>query len=163
MNEIDEINTAGQDENPEAIIRQHRRLTHQLDNRRTIGQGSLVLTNRRLLFLHRIESSPGVTATIKKLADAPMNAVLDHALTLNKNNFQIPLSSVMQAGVGIFAGFPLPHFYLWVIYLKGKNRISHTVSFQFGQAQPGIFFKPQLIVDWEWKNAIQQAVKETLV
>jgi hypothetical protein len=161
MQNINEIKTKGQDENAEAIIRQHRRLTHQLENRRTIGEGSLVLTNRRLLFLHRIEASSGVTATIKKLADAPMNMVLDHALTLNKNSFQMPLSSIVRVGIGTFAGFPLPHFYLWLNYLKGKNNILHTVSFQFGQSQPGIFFKPQVFVDWEWKSAIEKAVKET--
>jgi len=34
-----------------------------------------VLTNRRLMFLNVIQSSPEVTESIKKLADAPMEVV----------------------------------------------------------------------------------------
>lgn len=160
MNKTDEIKTAGLDD--ETIIRQHRRYTHWLEGRKTIGEGSLVLTNHRLLFLHRIESTPEVTASIKKLADAPIKAVLDHALTLHRNCFQIQLSSIVQVGIGIFAGFPLPHFYLWINYLKGKNQILHLASFQFGNPQPGIFFQPQVFVDLGWKNSIQQAMREAV-
>jgi hypothetical protein len=158
MHKTDEINKSGHDENPEAIIRQHRRWTHVLEKRKTAGQGSLVLTNRRLLFLHRIEAGPGVAAAIKKLADAPMNMVLDHALTLNTKSFQIPLTAILQVEVGTFAGFPLPHFYLWLSYLKGKNNIVHEASFQFTTVQNGFFFEPQLITDLGWKRAIRKAI-----
>jgi hypothetical protein len=160
MHKTDEIKPAVENENSEFIIRQHRRWTHLLENRRTIGEGSLILTNRRLLFLHRIEAKPEVTASIKKLADAPIKMVLDHALTLHKNSFQIQLPSIVQAGIGMFAGFPLPHFYLWATYLKGKNQIIHTAAFQFTTVQHGIFFEPQIMMDWGWKNAIQRAVQE---
>lgn len=120
----------------------------------------MVLTNRRLLFLHRIEASPVVTASIKKLADAPVETVLNHALTLHKKCFQISLSSIVNTGIGIFAGFPIPHFYLWVTHLKGKNQVINTVAFQFTTTQHGIFFEPQIITDWGWKGAIQRAVRE---
>jgi hypothetical protein len=156
---IDEINSAHQDENLETIIRQHRRWTRLVEGNRTVGEGSLILTNRRLLFLHRIVSSPEVAASIKKLADAPIEMVLDHALTLHKNSFQIPLSSIMQVGVVALFGFPFPQFCLSVLYLAGKKLTPHTVAFQFAKSQSEMFSQPQVIADWGWKRAIRRAVR----
>lgn len=146
--------------NEEIIIKQHRRWAHLLEKRKTAGQGSLILTNRRLLFLHRVDDSPEIKASIRKLADAPMATVLDHALSLHKKSFQIPLTAIVRVEVGTFAGFPLPHFFLWLSYLKGKNNVIHEVSFQFTTIQHGIFFEPQLITDLGWKRAIQRAIRQ---
>jgi hypothetical protein len=160
MHDTNEIKITGQDANPETIIRQHSRRTHWVEDGRTIGMGSLILTNRRLLFLHRIESSPDVTASIKKLADAPMETVLDHALTLHKNCFQIPLSSIIKVGTGAFPGFPLPHAYLSISYLKGRKLVLQMTAFQFEKYGTGLLFEPQIITDWSWKRAVERAVKE---
>ena len=157
----DETTIIGNNQGEEVILKQHRRWTHLLEKRKTVGQGSLILTDRRLLFLHRIEDSPDVQSSIKKLANAPMGEVLDHALTLNRKSFQMQLSAILQVQVGMFAGFPLPHFYLWVSYLKGKNNIVHEVSFQFTTIQHGVLFEPQLFTDLSWKQAIQNAVKQS--
>jgi hypothetical protein len=161
MNEPDQNKPIGPDENAESIIRQHRRWTYWVEGRRILGEGNLVLTNRRLLFLHRIESSPEVAASIKNLADAPMETVLDHALTLHKNSFQMPLSSIIQVGIGSLAGFPLPSIYLNVVYLKGKKLSPHTVAFKFKQSGAGMFSQPQIVMDWNWKRAIRKAIEET--
>lgn len=161
MNKKDDIKTAGQAENVETIIRQHRRWTHWLEAGRTMGDGSLILTNRRLLFLHRIEASPDVAESIRKLADAPIETVLDHALTLHKSCFQIPLSSIMQTGVIALFGFPFPQFCLSIIYLKGKKLTPHTADFQFKTPKSEMFPQPQLIADWSWKRAIRRAIQET--
>ena len=161
MSKVEEDKKAGQEQKDETVIRQHRRWTHWIEAGRVLGEGSLILTNRRLLFLHRIESSPEVAASIRKLADAPMENVLDHALTLHKNCFQIPLSSIIQVGIGSFAGFPLPKVYLTVVYLKGKKLDPRTVAFQFKDPGHGIFSQPQIIVDWKWKRAIRRAIEET--
>ena len=158
---MNEIRTAGQDENIETILRQHRRWTRLVEGSRSTGEGSLILTNRRLLFLHRIGSSPDVTESIKKLADAPMETVLDHALTLHKSSFQIPLSSIMQVGIVTLFGFPFPHFCLSVFYLAGKKLTPHTAAFQFGKPQSYVLSKPQIIMDWSWKRAIRRAIQET--
>jgi hypothetical protein len=161
MSRTDKIKTAGQDENLEAIIRQHRRWTYWLEAGRTIGEGNLILTNRRLLFLHRIEASPDVAESIKKLADAPIEMVLDHALTLHKNSFQIPLSSIMQIGVITLFGFPFPHFCLSVVYLKGKKLTPHTADFKFITSGSGMLSQPQVIADFSWKRSIRKAIQET--
>jgi len=158
MSKKNETESADQDTNPEIIIKQHRRRAQWIEGRRIMGEGSLILTNRRLLFLHRIESSPQVTESIKKLADAPMETVLNHALTLHNHNFQIPLISIVQAGIGDFTGFPFPHFCLNIVHLKGKKASPQTVSFLFKKNTPGIFFSPQIIIDLNWKKAIEQAI-----
>ncbi len=155
---MEDIKKVDQGTGEEIIIRQHRRWTHLLEKRKTVGQGSLILTDRRLLFLHRVEDSPEIKASIRKLADAPMTEVLDHALSLHKKSFQIPLTAIVRVEVGTFAGFPLPHFFLWLSYLKGRNNIVYEVSFQFTTIQRGIFFEPQLITDLGWKRAIQRAI-----
>ncbi len=143
----------------ETIIRQHRHWTRWIEARRAMGEGNLVLTNRRLLFLHRIESSPDVAASIKKLADAPIETVLDHALTLHKNCFQIPLQSILKVGIGVFVRFPFPYFYLSVSYYRGKKQTPHTTAFQFRRPKSEIIFHPQVIADWCWVMAIKRALR----
>ena len=160
MSSKDEIKSAGQGENPEIILKQHRRWTRWMEGSRTMGEGSLILTNRRLLFLHRIEASPSIAASIKKLADAPMETVLDHALTLHKNCFQIPLSSIIKVEIGISIGFPFPYFYLGVLYLHSRKLTPHTAAFHFKRPKFDISFQPQLIADWSWKRAIQRAIQQ---
>ncbi len=160
MNKTDEIKTAGRAENLEAIIRQHRRWAHRVEAGWTIGDGSLILTNRRLLFLHRIEASPEVAESIKKLADAPIEMVLDHALTLHKNCLQIPLSSIIQVGVVALFGFPFPNFCLNVVYLAGKKLAPHTADFKFGKPPAEMFAQPQVMTDWGWKRAIRRAIQQ---
>jgi hypothetical protein len=150
-----------QDKEPEIIIRQHRHWTRWIEARRTMGEGNLVLTNRRLLFLHRIQASRDVSASIKKLADAPIETVLNHALTLHKNCFQIPLPSMIRVRIGAFVRFPFPYFYLSVSYHKGKTQTPHTAAFQFVRSKSEVLFHPQIIADWGWMIATRRAIQET--
>lgn len=143
----------------EVIIRQHRHWTHRVESLRVVGQGNLVLTNRRLLFLHKIEASPEVGASIKKLADAPIETVLDHALTLHKGCLQIPLASIARVGIGAVSGFPFPHFCLTVSYYEGKKRNPRVVAFQFKRPKSVVFQSPQIISDIRWRKAILRAMK----
>jgi hypothetical protein len=145
----------------ETILKEHRRWTRWIEARWMKGEGNLVLTDRRLLFLHRIEGSPEVMANIKRLADAPMTTVLDYALTLNKNNFQLPLSSITRVGIGAFTWLPLPRFCLTVSYLNSKKRVLRTVAFQFRRPISEVIFHPQITTDWGWVKAIKRATKES--
>ena len=145
----------------ETIIRQHRHWTRWLATRRTLDEGNLVLTNRRLLFLHRIESSPDVTESIRRLADAPIETVLDHALTLHKNCFQIHLQDITRVGIGVFMRFLSPSFYLSVTYRKGKKQTLYIADFQFLRPKTKISFIPQIIQDFFWMNAIKQAKRKS--
>lgn len=148
-------------EGPENIIRQHRRFAYRVEGHQVKGEGSLILTNHRLLFLNRIERSPEVEADIKRLADAPMKEVLDHALTLHQENLEIPLTSIIRAGVGNLFSFPMPRFCLSVYYLHPRKLVPHTVTFQFKNTRMGIFTKPQLITAGSWGKTIRSVINET--
>ena len=149
-----------QDTDAEVILKEHRRWTRRINGRRNLGEGNLTLTNHRILFLHRIQSSPGVAANIKKLTDAPMEAVLNYAFTLNEKNLKIPLSSVARVGIGIYVRFLMPHFYLKLSYLEGKKQILRTVAFQFRRPVLELILHPQVIEDWKWVRAIKKAIRE---
>lgn len=149
-------------QNPETerILKEHRKWTQWIQQPRLLQLGNLVLTNRRLLFLHKIQSSPEVKESIKKLADAPTETVLNYAFTLNRDNFQIPLSSIGAARVGTFQWNPFPHVCLSVVYFDGKNTSSRLASFQFIRPIKQTILHPQLIVDIGWVRAINRAMKE---
>ncbi|MCX6002982.1 MAG: hypothetical protein NTX46_00835 [Chloroflexi bacterium] len=79
--------------------------------------------SRDRLVLHKIQSSPDVKDNIKKLADAPIETVLNYAFALNRSNFQIPLSSIGNVRIGAFNWNPFPHICLTVTYFDGKHPI----------------------------------------
>jgi hypothetical protein len=145
----------------ERIIREHRHWTQWIEKSRLLQLGNLVLTNYRLIFLHKIQSSPDVKDNIKKLADAPMETVLNYAFTLNRNNFQIPLSSIGNVRIGTFNWIPFPHICLTVIYFDGKHTMSRSASFQFIRPIKQTILKPQIVVGIGWVRAIKQAMKNT--
>ena len=143
----------------EKIIREHRRWTTWIEARWAFRPGNLVLTNRRLLFLHKISSSPEVTDNIKKLADAPMETVLNYAFTLNQNNFQFPLDSIMKIGVGIFEVVPL-RFCLSITYANKERTHRRTVTFQFRAPNNKMSLKPQVFTVMSWVRSIRRAMKD---
>jgi hypothetical protein len=92
----------GKNTEPERIIKEHRKWTQWIQTPKKLRLGNLVLTNRRLIFLNIIQSSPEVTDSIKKLADAPIELVLNQAFKLNGDNFQIPLSAIAGLKIGAY-------------------------------------------------------------
>jgi hypothetical protein len=142
----------------EIIIKEHRRWTQCIEKPRIMRLGNLVLTNRRLIFLHQIQSGPDVKDNIQKLADAPMETVLNYAFTLNRNNFQIPLSSIGNVRIGTFNWSPFPHVCLTVTYFDGIHTASKSASFQFIRPIKQTILKPQIIVGVGWVRAIKQAM-----
>jgi len=145
----------------EKIIKEHRHWTQWIERHHLMQLGNLVLTNRRLIFLHMIQSSPEVKEHIKNLADAPTESVLNYAFTLNRNNFQIPLSSIGNVTIGTFRWNPFPHVCLTVVYFDGKQVSSRSASFQFIRPIKQTILKPQLIVDIGWVMAIKKAMRDS--
>jgi hypothetical protein len=146
---------------PEKIIKEHRKWTQWIERPRAMRMGNLVLTNRRLIFLHQIQSSPAVKDNIKKLADAPTETVLNYAFSLNGSNFQIPLPAIGKVTIGTFNWTPFPHVCLSVVYFDGKHTNSKSASFQFIRPIKQTILNPQLIVDIGWVQAINKAIKNT--
>jgi len=151
----------GKNKEPEKIIKEHRKWTQWIETPRALRLGNLVLTNRRLIFLHIIESSPEVKENIKKLADAPIESVLNYAYTLNNKNFQIPLSNVIGLKLGAYNWTPIPHFCLSIIFVDRKYLTNRMVSFQFIRPYKQTILKPQFMLVMDWIRAIKQAIKTT--
>ena len=144
---------------PERIIKEHRKWTQWIETPRALRLGNLVLTNRRLIFLHLIQSNPEVNESIKKLADSPMETVLNYAYKLDRKNFQIPLSAIAGLKLGAYNWTPIPHVCLSVVYFDGKNPGSRMVAFQFIRPYKQTILKPQLFLLIDWIRAIKQAIK----
>jgi hypothetical protein len=145
---------------PERIIKEHRKWTQWIQTPRKLRLGNLVLTNRRLIFLNIIQSGPEVAASIKKLADAPMETVLNHAYAMNPDNFQIPLSAVAGLKIGAYNWTPIPHFCLSIVYFDGKNPQQRMVAFQFIRPYKQTILKPQIILLIDWIRAIKKAIQD---
>jgi hypothetical protein len=145
---------------PEAIIKEHRKWTQWIQTPRKLRLGNLVLTNRRLIFLNIIQSGPEVEASIRKLADAPMETVLSHAFKMNNDNFQIPLSAVAGLKIGAYNWTPIPHFCLSIVYFDGSSPRSRMAAFQFIRPYKQTILKPQLFLLFEWIRTIKKAIQD---
>ncbi len=149
---------SGKDSQDERVIREYPRWTRWLEGTRILGTGNLILTNRRLVFLHAIDPTPEQIANIEKMARAATADSVDFALSLDKKNFEMPLRNVTRARTGMFAWLPMPRFCLRVDYLEGKREIPRTASFQFTiSLLQGLFrFEPAMV--WGWAISIRGAV-----
>ena len=145
---------------PEKIIKEHRKWTQWIQTPRKLRLGNLVLTNRRLIFLNIIQSSPEVNESIKKLADAPIEIVLNQAFKLNGDNFQMPLSAIAGLKIGAYNWTPIPHVCLSVVYYDGKNPQRRMVAFQFIRPYKQTILKPQIILLFDWIRAIKKAIQD---
>jgi len=144
---------------PEAIIKEHRKWTQWIQTPRKLRLGNLVLTNRRLIFLNIIQSGPEVEASIRKLADAPMETVLNHAFKMNNDNFQMPLSAVAGLKIGAYNWTPIPHFCLSIVYFDGSSPRSRMAAFQFIRPYKQTILKPQIVLLFEWIRTIKKAIQ----
>jgi hypothetical protein len=149
----------GKNAEPERIIKEHRKWTQWIQTPKKLRLGNLVLTNRRLMFLNVIQSSPEVTESIKKLADAPMDVVLDHAYKLNGDNFQMPLSAIAGLKIGAYNWTPIPHVCLSVVFFDGNSARSRMVAFQFIRPYKQTILKPEIILLFEWIREIKKAIQ----
>ena len=136
----------------EVVIKEYPNSTRWVEGKRIVGEGNLVLTSERLVFLNRAALSQGHAEKIKEMEAAPMSEVLDFALTLHKKNFQIPLSSVLSADRCRIGLFPMPRFYLRITYLGGSKRKEKSDGFMFTiPLLKGIFqLEYTTVMGWVW-------------
>ena len=149
----------GKNAEPERIIKEHRKWTQWIQTPKKLRLGNLVLTNRRLIFLNVIQSRPEVTDSIKKLADAPIEIVLNQAYKLNGDNFQIPLSAIAGLKIGAYNWTPIPHVCLSIVFFDGNSTRSRMVAFQFIRPYKQTIFKPEIVLLFEWIREIKKAIQ----
>ena len=143
----------------EAVLKEYPNSTRWIEGHRILGEGNLILTNERLVFLNRVAVSERQNEKIKELEGAPINEILDFALTLHKKNFQIPLSSIIAADRARFALFPLPRFCLRITYLSGSKQKEKPLDFMFTISVLRGFFQLEITIVSGWVRMIRKVLK----
>ncbi len=142
----------------EIVIKEYPRSTRWMEGQQIVGVGNLILTSRRLIFLHQVqltdEKIKNMQATLK---DRTNDKMIDFALTLHKNNFQIPLTSVVSARMGLYSLLPLPRPCLRITYQK-KGEIK-SASFMFTIPLLRGFFQLEITDIMVWVGKIKRAMR----
>ncbi len=150
--------SSNQPASEEIVIREHPRSTYLLEGRMVRAAGNLVLTNERLIYLRQVLLNEQQTRELQGLTQrgATASELLQFALHLHKKNFQVLLSSVVEAKTGFLTMFPLRP-YLRVRY-RGTSKNIKTLGFFFTLP----LLKRLLMVEFPtigWSRAVNKAVK----
>ena len=145
----------------EAVLKEYPRSTRWMEEKQVIGAGNLILTTERLIFLHQVALTEKQSEHVRKLSEeATTSKLIDHALTLHKNNFQFPLSSITKAKTGLFSILPFPRPCLRISYISGKKKKMKTVSFMFTIPLLKGFFQTEFATVKAWVLLINKAVRQ---
>ena len=141
----------------EAVIKEHRHATYWLEGKQVRAAGNLILTNQRLVFLRQVTLTEKQTQEIQRLAqEATTSELVQFALKLHKKNFQLPLSSIVTAKMGLLSVFPLrPCLH---VYYQSAGKKTKTLSFMFTLP----LLKRLLLSEFPtlgWISAVKKAVK----
>lgn len=138
----------------EIVVKEYPHSTRWLKGQQVIGSGNLILTSKRLVFLHEVVATDEQIEKMQKIAErAPVNRLLDFAISLYKQNFQIPLASLVLVKVGLYSLFPFPRPCLRVFYGSGRKKGQmKTVSFMFTIPLLRGFFQFEIttVLGWVW-------------
>lgn len=149
--------TSHQQASKEVVIKEHPHGTYWLEGNQVRAVGNLLLTNQRLVFLRQVNLTETQTKEIQRLArEAKTSELVQFALKLHKKNFQLPLSSIVTAKMGLLSIFPVRPYLR--VYYQSASKNTKTLSFMFTLP----FLKRLLLTDFPtigWINAIKRAVK----
>ena len=146
----------------EVVLKEYPNSTRWLEGQEVIGVGNLILTNERIVFLHRVDLSDEELERLQKLSrKVAAREMIDLGLSLHKNNFQFPLSSVTQVKTGLHSLLPFPRPCLRVFYKRGKKKQNiRTASFMFTIPLLKGFFQFEITTVQGWVMFINKAVKQ---
>ncbi len=145
----------------EVVLKEYPHSTHWLEGQEVIGAGNLILTNERLIFLHRIPLDDKELEYLRKFsATATTSRMIDLAFTLHKKNFQVPLSSVISVKTGLYSLLPFPRPRLHITYRSEKKKTQvKTLSFIFTIPLLRGVFQWEITTIMTWVRIIREAVK----
>jgi len=142
----------------ENVVKEYPKSTCWLEDKQVRAIGNLILTDQRLVFLKQVELSDKQAEEIRRLAtEATTGELIQFALKLHKKNFQLPLSSIVTARMGLLSFFPVRP-YLSVHYLSASKKLK-TLDFMFTLP----LLKRLMMSEFPtlgWRNAIKKAVKK---
>ncbi len=143
----------------EIVLKEYPKSTRWVEGQQVIGVGNLILTNKRLIFLHQVSLSDQQIEKLQELSkERKLEITPESALALHKKNFQVPLTSVVSVKVGLYSLLPFPRPCLRIFYQGAKKNQIKTASFMF--TIPLLRGLSQLeitdVLSWVWK--IRRAV-----
>ncbi len=141
----------------EVVIKEYPNSTSWLEGRQVTAAGNLVLTNERLVFLRKVDLSPEEVETLQKLSkESSTKELIQFALSLHKKNFQLPLSSIISAKMGMYSIIPIR--VCLRVYYKSAGKKEKTEGFLFNVPM----LKRLLMSEFPtlgWIRAVNKAVK----
>ncbi len=141
----------------EVVIKEHPHATYWLEGKQVRAAGNLLLTNQRLVFLKQVNLTEKQTKEIQRLAqEATTSELVQFVLKLHKKNFQLPLSSIVTAKMGLLSVLPLRPYLR--VYYQSASKKTKTLSFMFTLP----FLKRLLLTDFPtigFVNAIKRTIK----
>jgi hypothetical protein len=146
-------------DNQECTLKEYPNLTFWLEGGKMLGAGNLILTSKRLIFLHRIVMEDWQLARLQELnREGSYEKIIDFALKLDKRNFQMPLSSVYRASSGIYTWLPFPRMCMRIYHFGKKDMlIETTFLFRIPMLKGFVEFEPLLVGGWV--GAVKSALK----
>ncbi len=147
----------------ETVLNEYPQFTQWVDEKKVKGTGNLVLTNRRLLFLHQVVVNEQRRRDAKLLSEkASTQQLIDYALRLDKNNFMFPLLSVAGAKTRINRLLPYPQYSLQVTCYVGPKRELKTYEFLFTVPWLSGLLLKQLATVRGWVKDINSTLQQSV-
>ncbi len=145
----------------EVVIKEYPYSTRWMEGQQVIGVGNLLLTNERLVFLHRVPLDDAEIEYLQKFSQkATTKEMIDLAFTIHKRNFQFPLSSVVLVKTGLHSLLPLPRPCLRISYMSGKKQQQvKDLTFMFTIPLLKGFFQWEITTVMGWVSIIKKAVR----
>jgi hypothetical protein len=143
----------------ERVIREYPNVTIWLEGNKVEGWGNLILTSERLIFLNRVVLEEWQMQKVREFSQNPdLQKILDFSMKLHKKNFEIPLSQVVRARVGIYGFVPIPKMCMRIDHLTRKDNFM-TTGFWFRIPFLKGLVQLELTLVWGWVNAVNSAIK----
>jgi len=146
-----------QSDSTEAVIKQFPNTTYLVEGGEVRSAGNLILTDRRLLFLKQVNLSQKQVQEIQELVkESTTGKIIQYSLKLHKKNFQLPLSSIVSAKMGLLSIIPLRPC-LRVQYLSASKKI-RILTFVFTLP----LLKRLMLSEFptlSWMQTIRKAIK----
>ena len=143
----------------EVVLREYPHSTRWMEGQQVKGVGNLVLTTKRLAFLHQVPINEEEITRLRKLSEkVTTTGMIDIALSLHGKNFQVPLSSVTAVKTGLHSMFPFPRVCLRV-YCRSKRKDVRLLNFMFTIPLWKGWFQLELTTVKAWARAIERAAR----
>lgn len=143
----------------EIVIKEYPNSTRWMEGQMVVGVGNLILTSRQLIFLHGVDLTDKQIERIHELsANGMTSRLIDQALTLHKNNFQIPLSAVTLVKIGLHSLLPIPRPCLRIFFVSGKSQ-KRMLTFMFTIPLLKGIYQWEIATVWHWVNTINRALR----